>query len=105
MVAEEIQKLAEQTKVAVESIGNIVYEVANNTEDDISAMEQNVIYTQKGMESIQKADESAVIITSSNEELIVQIYEIDKVAEIIREKSDEVAINYEANQQQYPTEL
>lgn len=93
VVAEEIQKLAEQTKVAVESIGNIVHEVVNNTEDAVNAMEQNVIYTQKGMESIQKANESAVIITSSNEELTGQIHEIDKVAEIIREKSDEVAIN------------
>ena len=56
-------------------------------------MEQNAIYTQKGMESIQKANESATIITSSNKELTEQIHEIDKVAEIIRIKSGEVADN------------
>ena len=93
VVAEEIQKLSEQTKTAVESIGSIVHEVVKNTEDAVSAMEQNVVYTQKGMESIQKANESTKIITSSNEELAEQIHEIDKVAEIIREKSDEVADN------------
>lgn len=93
VVAEEIQKLSEQTKTAVESIGNIVNEVVKNTETAVKAMEQNVLYTQKGMDSIQKANESASVITSSNEELVEQIHEIDKVAEIIREKSGEVAEN------------
>ena len=93
VVAEEIQKLSEQTKTAVESIGSIVHEVVKNTEDAVRAMEQNALYTQKGMESIQKANESATIITSSNEELDGQIHEIDKAAEIIRGKSGEVADN------------
>lgn len=93
VVAEEIQKLAEQTKTAVESIGSIVHEVVNNTEDAVRVMEQNAVYTQKGMESIQKANESASIITDSNKELTQQIHEIDKVAEIIRMKSGEIADN------------
>lgn len=93
VVAEEIQKLSEQTKTAVESIGKIVNEVVRNTETAVKAMEQNALYTQNGMESIQKANESSSIITSSNEELMEQIHEIDKVAEIIREKSGEVADN------------
>ena len=93
VVAEEIQKLCEQTKTAVENIGAIVREVVKNTENAVVAMEQNAIYTQNGMESIQKANESSAIITSSNEELAGQIHEIDKAAEIIREKSGEVADN------------
>ena len=93
VVAEEIQKLSEQTKTAVESIGIIVKEVVNNTETAVNAMEQNVFYTQKGMDSIQKANESANVITSSNEELVEHIHEIDKLAELIREKSGEVADN------------
>ena len=93
VVAEEIQKLSEQTKTAVENIGAIVREVVKNTENAVVAMEQNAIYTQNGMESIQKANESSAIITSSNEELAGQIHEIDKAAEIIREKSGEVADN------------
>ena len=93
VVAEEIQKLSEQTKTAVENIGSIVNEVVNNTETAVRTMEQNAIYTQKGMESIQKANESAAIITSSNEELVNQVHEIDKVAEILKEKSSEVADN------------
>ncbi len=90
VVADEIQKLSEQTKTAVENIGTIVREVVKNTEEAVDAMEQNSIYTQKGMDSIQKANESTSIITSSNGELAQQIHDIDKVAEIIRKNSDEV---------------
>lgn len=91
VVAGEIQQLSEQTKTAVENIETIVHEVVRNTENAVTAMEQNVIYTQNGMESIQKANESSVIITSSNGELAQQIYKIDKAAEGIRKMSDEVS--------------
>lgn len=91
VVAEEIQKLSEQTKAAVENIESIVHEVVQNTENAVTAMEQNALYTQNGMESIQKANESSAIITSSNGELSQQIYEIDKTAEVIRGKSGEVS--------------
>lgn len=91
VVAEEIQKLSEQTKTAVESIGAIIREVVKNTEGAVSAMEQNAINTQNGMESIKKVNQSTGIITTSNAELAEQIHEIDKVAEILRVKSGEVA--------------
>lgn len=87
----EITEEAEQTKFAVENIGNIVHEVVRNTEHAVKAMDENVIYTKRGIESIQKANESSVIITSSNEELVGQVHEIDRVAENIRKRSGEVA--------------
>lgn len=90
VVAEEIQKLAEQTKNAVEDIGTIVHQVVRNTEEAVNAMEQNVIFTQTGMDSIQKANESSVLITSSNEEMVGQIHAIDEVAEVIKSKSGEI---------------
>ena len=91
VVAEEIQKLSEQTKTAVESIGSIVHQVVNNTEDAVKAMEENVLFTENGMESIRKANESATLITASNEELEKQIHSIDEVASMIKMSSDEVA--------------
>ena len=91
VVAEEIQKLSEQTKKAVESIGEIVTEVVKNTEDAVAAMGENAKNTKAGMESIRKANESSALITSSNEELRGQIYEINKSAEAIKENSSEVA--------------
>lgn len=91
VVAEEIQKLSEQTKTAVENIGRIVHLVVYNTEEAVKAMEENVVFTESGMESIRKANESATLITVSNLELEKQIYAIDEVAEIIKISSNEVA--------------
>lgn len=91
VVAEEIQKLSEQTKSAVEHIGTIVREVVNNTEEAVQAMEKNAEFAQTGMESIRKANESTEVITSSNEELVQQVHEIDKTAEHIRVMSGEIA--------------
>jgi len=91
VVAEEIQKLSEQTKAATEHIGNIVQEVVGNTEIAVASMEQNVAFTQNGMESIRKANESATTVTASNGELARQIQGIDKLAEVIREGSAETA--------------
>lgn len=93
VVAEEIQHLSEQTKSAVENIGSIVHEVVKNTEHAVAAMEKNVVFTQNGMESIQKANESTALITSSNEELAEQIHAIDRTAESIQEKSGEVSVS------------
>ncbi len=93
VVAEQIQKLSEQTKFAVENIGAIVHEVVRNTENAVVAMEKSVENAENGMNSIGKANESSVIITSSNAELAQQIHEIDKVAELIRVNSGEVADN------------
>lgn len=91
VVAEEIQKLAEQTKTAVESIGSIVHQVVKNTEEAVSAMEENVVFTKNGLESIQKANESTTLITESNEELERQIHSIDEVAQGIKISSNDVA--------------
>lgn len=91
VVAEEIQKLSEQTQTAVENIGTIVRNVVKNTENAVHAMEQNVVCTENGMESIRKANESSTLITSSNEELAQQIHAIDEAAKIIRKKSSEVS--------------
>lgn len=91
VVAEEIQKLSEQTQTAVESIGNIVHLVVNNTEKAVKAMEENVSFTENGMKSIRKANDSATLITASNVELEKQIHSIDEVAEMIKKSSDEVA--------------
>lgn len=91
VVAGEIQKLSEQTKSATEHIGVIVRDVVGNTERAVASMEQNAAYTQRGMESIRKANESANTVAVSNGELVKQIQEIDRMAEQIRERSGEVA--------------
>ena len=91
VVAEEIQKLSEQTKTAVESIGAIVHQVVSDTENAVRAMEENVLFTESGMESIREANASTALITESNEELEQKIHSIDSVAGMMKESSAKVA--------------
>ncbi len=46
VVASEIQKLAEQTKGAVDNIGNIVNETVRHTENAVNVMEQTANLTE-----------------------------------------------------------
>lgn len=89
VVADEIQKLAEETRAAVENIGSIVNVVVKNTEDAVEAMEKNELYTRKGTENIQKANESSSQITAFNEELADKIHDIENTAKVIWKKSGE----------------
>lgn len=91
VVAGEIQKLAEETRTAVDNIGRIVSVVINYTEAAVSAIEKNEMYAVKGSDDIKKVNESTSLITSYNEELIEKIHDIDYTAKIIREKSDEIS--------------
>lgn len=91
VVASEIQKLAEETRTAVESIGSIVHVVVGHTENAVCAMEKNAVSAQKGAETIQKVHESSTQITSYNEELIGKIHDIDRTAQVIQERSEEIS--------------
>lgn len=95
VVAVEIQKLAEQTKRAVDDIGRIVTESVKNTDGAVSVMEQSVKLTETGMCSIQKVGDSTSMITLSNEQMTRQIMEMDKTVEDIRIHSSEVASSME----------
>lgn len=95
VVAGQIQKLAEQTRTAVENIGTIVNEVVGNTENAVRVMEQSVSLTQTGMDNIREVGSSTAMITSSNKQITGQIIEIEKTAEDIRQKSGEVATSME----------
>ena len=91
VVASEIQKLAEQTKAAVDDIGKIVTEAVRHTENAVSVMEQSVELTKAGMESIREVGNSTAVITSSNIRMSDQIMEMDQTVENIKQQSSEVA--------------
>lgn len=91
VVASEIQKLAEQTRGAVESIGKIVNDTVYHTENAVSVMEQSVNLTEAGMACIREVGNSTAVITTSNRQMAERIMEMDKTVVNIREQSDEVA--------------
>ena len=91
VVAGEIQKLAEQTRGAVDNIGRIVKETVLHTENAVNVMEQSVNLTEAGMACIREVGNSTAVITNSNRQMSERIIEMDKTVENIREQSDEVA--------------
>lgn len=95
MVAGQIQKLAEQTKKAVDDIGKIVKESVHNTENAVDVMEQSVRLTEVGMNSIREVGDSTSMITASNEQMTAQIMEMDTTVENIRIHSNKVAASME----------
>jgi len=93
VVAEEIQKLAEQTNGAVENIGKIIREVVVNTEKAVSAMEDSSKLTKEGMTVIKRAESSANIITESNNEMSRKIFGMEEISKKVMENSKDVAEN------------
>lgn len=91
VVASEIQKLAEQTRGAVDNIGTIVKATVSHTDDAVSVMEQSVRLTKEGMTCIREAGDSTAVITSSNRQMSDRIHEMDETVKNIRGQSDEVA--------------
>lgn len=95
VVATEIQQLSEQTKAAVENIGDIITQVVSNTEKAVSAMEESAALTKVGMESIKSAGDSAAIITDFNGKMSQQIISMDSIAKTVGTMSGEIAVGME----------
>lgn len=91
VVAEEIQKLSEQTKSAVDSIGRISQGVIDSTERAVLAMEESVHLTQDGLGQIRVAKESANNISSSNAEMADQVTKMDEIAKTVMQHGTDVA--------------
>lgn len=83
VVAEEIQKLSEQTQAAVNDIEQIIHEVVRNTEQSITSMEESASMTEQGLLQIKEAVQSTNTITVSNEEMTGQITRLDSIAKQI----------------------
>ena len=91
VVAEEIQKLSQQTQEAVDNIERIICEVVKNTEQSVISMEESTNLTEKGLLQIKEAGESTNTITASNEEMSKQIEELDRIAQQILESEKKVS--------------
>ncbi len=91
VVAGQIQKLAAQTRTAVEDIGTIVTEAVEYTEKAMGVMDQSVGLTRTGMERIGEVGQTTAAITASNSSMLERIVEMDRTVEYIRQQSCEVA--------------
>ena len=79
VVASEIKKLSEQTKVAAAEIGGIIEEVTQNINSTVESMEKNTMLTRSGMESMEQVKTSADQISRSNSEISKHIADMNTV--------------------------
>ena len=92
VVAGEIQKLAEQTRKAVENIGTIIHEVVKNTEATAVTMEESVNLTMEGVAQIKEAEHSTARITQFNEDMAVKIQKMNEISEAVSASEKNVAV-------------
>ena len=92
VVAGEIQKLAEQTRKAVENIGTIIHEVVKNTEETAVTMEESVNLTMEGVAQIKDAEHSTARITQFNEDMAIKIQKMNEISEVVSASEKNVAV-------------
>ena len=90
IVAEEIGKLASETRVAVENIAKIIEDVVSYTSQAKTAMNMTVNLSKEGLESINEIKEASDNITISNVEMSQKIINIDEITKTITQNSREV---------------
>lgn len=90
VVAEEIRKLAEQCKEAVESIGNIILDVIQNVEQAVQSMNCNASLTQEGLELIKNARTSAETLSKANTKINESIIKVNELSSQVESENHEV---------------
>ncbi|MDS1030572.1 HAMP domain-containing methyl-accepting chemotaxis protein [Bacillota bacterium LX-D] len=91
VVAEEIRKLAEQSKGAAQEITQLVTSIQAATEETVDAMSASTTEVQQGMTTIQKTDRAFQHVLQSVEEITVRIAESTKAIQQIADSSRNVA--------------
>lgn len=90
VVADEIRKLAEQTQKAVGNIGNIIYEVVEDTNQAVKAMQVNSELTENGQNAINKAEEATTKITAQTEVINEKLIQFNGITKEVAKSGDSV---------------
>ena len=90
VVAEEIRKLAEQCKDAVEDIGKIILDVIENVEQAVQSMNCNAELTQEGLELIKKAKASAEKLSKANTKINESIFKVNELSSEVESENHRV---------------
>lgn len=90
VVAEEINKLSNETKKALDNIGKVINDVVKETTEAVVAAEQSSEKTKAGLKNIRDARDASVEITNSNNVMTTNIDEIYRIAKIITKNSIDI---------------
>lgn len=88
VVAQEIQKLAEQSQNSVNEIEEIIHRVIRYTHNVVEVMKKSAEYTEKGLLQINQAEASTNVITESNSKMSSEITKLDEISrQILKHES------------------
>ncbi|MBP1932555.1 methyl-accepting chemotaxis protein [Ammoniphilus resinae] len=87
VVADEVRKLAEQSRDAAEKIGNLITEIQNESQNAIYAMNEGTQAVEDGMGHVHHTGESFKTITKMIEEVSVQSQEVSAIVEEVSASS------------------
>lgn len=93
VVAQEVHKLSEETKNAVDNIALIIGEVVKNTDKAILDMNESVQLSHEGLVNMNEAKEASNNISNYNNKLSKELNEIFKITELINSNSKKIDEN------------
>lgn len=100
VVADEIRKLAQQSKEAAEDIANTIMDVISQVEATVNAMNKSNTITAEGVELIKNANDSLATLFQSNSDINNQI---KKIYDLFRDMESNYAVIDEAVSISYKT--
>lgn len=83
VVAQEIQKLSEQSQSSVSEIEEIIHQVIHDTHQAMEVMNVSAKYTEQGLHNIGRAGASTSVITESNNKMSREITKLDEISQQI----------------------
>ena len=90
VVADEVRKLAEQSKESAQSIVELTVEIKKDTENVESAVENSINSVSSGVEIISDAGKAFTSISKAVDEMTTQIQEISATSEQLSASAQEV---------------
>ena len=96
VVADEVRKLAEQSRDAAEKIGNLISEIQKEAQNAIYAMNEGTQAVEDGMGHVHHTGESFKTITKMIEEVSVQSQEVSAIVEEVSASSNSMVEMIEA---------
>ncbi len=81
VVAEEVRKLAEESKIATKQVASLINNIENEIKESVGAMEKNVMEVEKGSVAIQRAVQSFEAIPKLVDSVSKSLEDVSSIAE------------------------
>ncbi|WP_313893588.1 methyl-accepting chemotaxis protein [Psychrobacillus sp.] len=90
VVADEVRKLAEQSKISADQIASLIKQIQGDTAHAVNVMEQGTVEVNAGMQVVKETETGFQKILTSIELVASQIQEVSAVAEEMSASAEQV---------------